>query len=144
MQRIHWNDDLKLNIDFIDEHHRRLINLANGFINAASRKSSPLVLSQYLNRLREHAISHFRTEEQIMTSARYEKRSAHVLQNERLKHILKHFQRRLNNLGDVTPNDIKNFKATLVSHIRTSNKAISSMKVPLDEIYGVTSTTVGG
>jgi len=124
MEKISWNNDLRLGIEFIDDHHKKMIRIANEFINAANQGSKPRTLTHLMTQLREYTVSHFRTEEAIMTSVRYGNRSVHVLGNERLKVAMKGFHRRLNHAEKVTARDIRFLKKSLLNHIKDSNRAM--------------------
>ena len=125
MQRITWNDELRLGIGFIDDHHKKMINIANEFINATNQGSKPKVLSQLLVKLREHAVSHLKDEERIMASVRYRNRSIHSLENERLKVAMKGFHRHLRTTEKITVRDIQFLKQSLISHITNSNEVVT-------------------
>lgn len=125
MQRIIWNDELRLGIKFIDDHHKRMISIANEFINAANQGSRPRALTDILTKLREHSVAHLKSEERIMTSVRYQNRSVHLLENERLKIAMKGFHKRLRNTERVTVKDVQFLKNSLLSHIRNSNDALT-------------------
>ncbi|QGY41775.1 hypothetical protein GM415_17150 [Pseudodesulfovibrio cashew] len=126
MQEITLDDELKLGIAFIDNHHQKLVNIANAFIRAASRGSGVVPLSRLLVTLREHAVSHFHTEERMMTAVRYARRSVHALENERFKKTMKRLQHHLETTGGATVKDLTLLKKVLLAHIRGSNKGISN------------------
>lgn len=132
MKKIPWNHDLHMGITFIDDHHKKLIHIANEFIDAAHRGHRPRTLTHLMTQLREHTVSHLETEETIMTSVRYDKRSIHALKNERLKVVMKGFHKRLCKAEEVTVKDIQLLKKSLLHHIKDSNHAMSKSMELLD------------
>ncbi len=126
MQRIEWNDDLKLGISFIDEHHKQLILQANKLIDAVNSGREPGLFLTLLTQLREQAVSHFRTEEEILSSTRYERRSIHAMQNERLKVVMRRFQQQIKRTSSVTAKEVRILKKSLLNHIHHSNQAIDN------------------
>ncbi len=124
MQTISWNEDLKIGIKTVDNQHRKLISIANEFINAANQHSRGIVLGRILTRLREQAVSHLSAEEKLMAQARYGKRSVRSLENARFKVAMKQFQHHLKVSGEVTFKDIHQFKQHMVQHIKGAKQVI--------------------
>ncbi|QJB58306.1 hemerythrin domain-containing protein [Pseudodesulfovibrio sp. zrk46] len=124
MQTISWNDDLKLGIKTVDSQHRRIIGIANEFINAANQRSNGAALSHILTRLREQAVANLSVEERLMARARYSRRSVRSLENQRFKVGLKRLQRHLHTTGEATAQDITQFKQSLINHIRGAKRAV--------------------
>lgn len=124
MQTISWSDDLKLGIKTVDNKHRRLIGIANEFINAVNQHSRRTVLADILFRLREQAAQHLDAEERFMARARYSKRSIRSLENQRFKVILRRFQHHMQATGEATVKDVQHFKRALISHIQGSKRVI--------------------
>lgn len=128
MQTISWNNDLKLGIKPIDDHHRRMISLANEFINAANQRSKATALTGILTELREQAVTNLTAEEKLMASVRYPNRTVRSLENERFKIRMKRFQQRLRHTGEASVKDVQLFKESLVKHIKgAKNVIIKSM-----------------
>lgn len=124
MQTISWTNDLKLGIKAIDDHHRRMIGIANEFINAANQRSKGVALVNILIRLREQAVSHLSAEEKLMASVRYQGRTIRSLENERFKVALKRFQHHLRSTGEVTVKEVQFFRKSLIRHLKGSKNAI--------------------
>lgn len=124
MQTISWDDDLKLGIKTVDNQHRRMISIANEFINAANQRSNASVLALILTRLREQTTKHLSTEERLMAEARYSRRFIRSLENQRFKVALKGFQRHLRTSEEATIKDVQFFKQSLVNHIKGAKHVI--------------------
>lgn len=124
MQTISWNEDLRLGIKTVDNNHRRMVGIANEFINAVNQHSRGAVLTGILCRLREQAVQHLTTEERLMAEARYSKRSVRSLENQRFKVILHHLQRHLQATGEATIKDVQVLKKSLLKHIQGSKRVI--------------------
>lgn len=132
MQKIAWDKELQLGIGLIDDHHKELVGLANELIQAANMVGKPRTLTHYLTRLREHAASHLRTEESIMATRRYRRRSEHTLQNERFRATMKQLHNHLKVAEDLTDHDMAMLRDSLVHHIKDSNRAIAR-SIDLDQ-----------
>ena len=70
-----WTTDLESGIDILDAQHRKYFDFLNDFLQRASRSSSMSGadpdLAETFNFLRQYAVEHFSTEQEIMEKAGY-------------------------------------------------------------------------
>lgn len=75
IDNVEWTADLESGIDVLDAQHRKYFNLLNDFLRKASESSSTpekvLDLAKTFDFLRQYAVEHFSTEQQIMERAEY-------------------------------------------------------------------------
>jgi hemerythrin-like metal-binding protein len=79
-----WNDDLSVGSTFIDNDHRRLIDLLNDLYNAVGEGRGPDLVGPVLNELVQYTQEHFKREEFVMRDMRYAEFSAHKREHENL------------------------------------------------------------
>lgn len=132
MQGISWSKELKLGIKPIDANHRKLISIANEFINAASQRSKTATLVRLLTKLRESAVSHINNQERFMATVRYHRRARHSLANQRFKVAMQRFQHHIQVAGGVNVNDVQYFKKSLINHIKDSKQAMEKSVMALN------------
>ena len=75
IDNVEWTTDLESGIDVLDAQHRRYFDLLNDFFQEAAESSStPEAISDLAKRfdfLRQYAVEHFSTEQEIMERAEY-------------------------------------------------------------------------
>lgn len=72
-----WRDELSIDDGPIDEDHKHLIAIINGFYRAAGRRVSVDVLDSALQYLKQYTLQHFQREEEIQTRIGYPFAEAH-------------------------------------------------------------------
>jgi len=132
MQAIPWSNELKLGVSSIDTSNKEMVKIANQFINAASRRSPTVTLARLLTRLREKTVDYIKTKESLMAAARYSHRSRYSLENQRFKIALQRFQKHLQIAGTADAEDVRYFRASLLTYIKDSNLALASIALPTD------------
>ena len=83
MKPLELTDDLKTDIETIDEQHQALLSWANA-VSANDVLADEDKLSEALNNLDEYVDYHFRTEEQAMDAHGYDRLEKHKAQHRRL------------------------------------------------------------
>jgi len=90
---VEWTPDLESGVDVLDAQHRRYFELVNAFLQRASRTpSTPETVSdlaETFNFLRQYAVEHFSTEQEIMRRANYPDFELHEKQH---LYFLKHVE----------------------------------------------------
>ncbi|MBT3361678.1 MAG: hypothetical protein HN403_18800 [Rhodospirillales bacterium] len=84
-----WRDQLSVGHDAIDEDHRQLVNLLNGFEWASAGDIQLDILDRILDDLEDFSIEHFEREERAQISVGFPfhdaHRQAHIEQIEQLR-----------------------------------------------------------
>jgi len=81
MPLIEWEDRFSLHDEMIDKHHRRLVELLNGFYDDFISGASAERLGAVLHELINYATYHFYTEEKAMEEKGYPGLQAHRLEH---------------------------------------------------------------
>lgn len=71
MSLFSWNEDLSVNIDSIDEQHKKLIVMINDFYNNVSTRSSKENISILIAAMKKYTLEHFSYEEKYMKQFGY-------------------------------------------------------------------------
>ncbi len=66
-----WCDMFSIKVPFIDNQHKKLLNIANDFHKALNENRGKESLFEILNSLIRYAEQHFRDEERLMEAAGY-------------------------------------------------------------------------
>jgi len=77
MSLFSWNQELSVNIDSIDEQHKRLIVMINDFYNNVSNRSSKENISILIDAMKKYTVEHFGFEEKYMKQFGYPDYEAH-------------------------------------------------------------------
>ncbi len=76
-----WNDSFLLNIDVIDNQHKKFFELFD-LILALNKSKDAVELSSVINELQDYARYHFETEETLMQNADSESFELHIIQHQ--------------------------------------------------------------
>jgi len=76
-----WNDSFLLNIDVIDNQHKKFFELFD-LILALNKSKDAVKLSSVINELQDYARYHFETEETLMQNADSESFELHIIQHQ--------------------------------------------------------------
>jgi hemerythrin len=76
---IEWNDSFSIDINVIDQHHRKLIDLLNKSYILIMQEAGQDELSHLLDELIEYAQYHFAAEEEMMRQHQYLYLDQHVI-----------------------------------------------------------------
>ena len=76
-----WNDSFLLNIDVIDNQHKKFFELFD-LILALNKSKAAVELSSVINELQDYAQYHFETEETLMQNADSENFVLHIIQHQ--------------------------------------------------------------
>ena len=76
-----WNDSFLLNIDVIDNQHKKFFELFD-LILALNKSKDAVKLSSVINELQDYAQYHFETEETLMQNADSENFELHIIQHQ--------------------------------------------------------------
>jgi len=127
---LQWKDEFAVGIEFIDEQHRHLIDIAN---QASELMDNDLITDKYdhivaiIAELKDYTIYHFKSEEDYMAETNYKKRFSHMILHDDF--IRKVEEVNFNDV-DINQNDyirgIINFVCDwLVTHIMKEDKLVN-------------------
>ena len=118
MKNIVWNDALSVDVDEIDEDHRRLIDLFNILSHAVADGDSAEYIDAVLEELITCTIWHFRHEERLMLLYKYDGIELHKSEHQDLIDSVKELQQKFHKANKLLTNeDIEYLEDWLTSHI---------------------------
>ena len=118
-------DEYLTGIEFIDNEHRRLFEIAEETYQLKNAEFIPDKYDQIknlLNELKDYTVMHFSHEEEYMQSIGYKKLFSQKTQHEAFINWLEEYE----NQDDVIDNILKYLTDWLVSHILYTDKQIPS------------------
>lgn len=88
MTLIKWTDKFKVDIDEIDEQHKKLIDLVNKLYNALREGKGRDILDEVFNAMADYASYHFDTEETLFGIHRYPDIMRHMKEHNEFRQTL--------------------------------------------------------
>ena len=127
MPMITWDDEYSVDIQEIDEQHKRLIGIINELYEALAAKKERDRVSTVLNELVEYTKVHFAVEETLMRIFHYEEYDEHKAIHDRIVERVLDFQRQFNEGNDAVGMELLIFlKNWLFDHINKVDKRYST------------------
>ena len=119
MALISWQDKYSVNIREIDDQHKKLIDMINELHDAMMAGQGKEVMTQVLDKLASYCVSHFATEERLMSTHGFPGFDEHKEKHEKMTAKVKQLQQGLAQSGTaVMSNDVMTFlKSWLDKHI---------------------------
>jgi hemerythrin len=77
MSLIDWDDNLRINIEVIDNQHKKLVGFINELHAAMKERKAKDVLGKIIEGLKDYAIEHFSTEEKYFDQFGYRNAFSH-------------------------------------------------------------------
>ena len=127
MKDIVWAHILSVEVDEIDEDHRKLINIFNILNHAITERESPDYLAAVLEELINCTVWHFSHEERLMLKYGYEEIAQHKAVHQELIKSAKELQEKILLAGNtIVDEDIEYLERWLTEHILTDDMRLGS------------------
>ena len=137
MPFIEFNNQLSVNIDFLDEQHKELIKIINALHEAACQEHSEINCKDIIDQLKDYIKYHFATEERLMQKFDYPYTQEHIQEHDDFIAKVLEFQFQLQNEDRDITNDLLAFlKKWLTGHIQGSDKKYSPYLKACEERTG--------
>ncbi len=118
MKDLVWDKTLSVEVDEVDEDHRRLVDLFNILNHAVVEGESSDYIEAVLEELISCTVWHFRHEERLMLKYHYDGLEEHRQEHEELIESAKELQRKFREEGgSLTSEDIEFLEHWLTGHI---------------------------
>ena len=118
MKNIIWNKALSVDVEEIDEDHRRLIDLFNILSHAVTDGDAEDYIEAVLEELISCTIWHFRHEERLMLQYKYQDVELHKSEHQDLIDSVKELQKKFHKENKLLTNeDIEYLSNWLTGHI---------------------------
>ena len=127
MKDIVWDRVLSIEVDEIDEDHRKLINIFNILNHAVTEGESPDYMAAVLEELVNCTVWHFSHEERLMLKHGYQGMEEHMaIHRELIKSVKELQQRILQADKTMTDEDIAFLERWLTEHILTEDMRLGA------------------
>ena len=127
MKDIVWSHILSVEVDEIDEDHRKLVNIFNILNHAVVEGDSPEYLMAVLKELINCTVWHFSHEERLMLKYGYEGLEEHKAVHQELINSAKELQQKiLQTDKPIVDEDIEFLERWLTEHILTDDLRLGS------------------
>ena len=127
MKDLVWDHILSVEIEEIDEDHRRLVNLFNILNHSVMEGDAPDYLEAVLEELINCTVWHFSHEERLMLKYDYEGIAEHKMEHQELIKSAKEMQQKVLQAGKLVANeDIEFLEHWLTEHILTADMKLGS------------------
>lgn len=118
MKNIIWDESLSVDVDEIDEDHRRLVDLFNILSHSVAEGDATDYIDAVLEELISCTIWHFRHEERLMLLYKYEDFVKHKIEHQELIDSVKELQKKFHKENKLLTNDDVEYLADwLTGHI---------------------------
>lgn len=130
MKELTWGETLSVEIDEIDDDHRRLVELFNILNHAVEDGDSREYIEAVLEELITCTVWHFKHEERLMLKHAYPGYGDHKAEHEDLIDSVKELQQKFLQGGSVLSNeDIDFLEHWLTGHILSTDKDLGAFLV---------------
>lgn len=127
MTLMDWNDSFTVNIQEIDNQHKRLIDLINQVYKGMMMQEGKEALGKALESLVDYTKTHFGYEERMFKQHGYPDTQAHIAKHEKLVgQVMDFYNKFQSGKADVDNELLKFLKDWLVSHIMGTDKEYSA------------------
>ena len=127
MKVLNWDDSLGVQVEEIDEDHRRLVELFNILNRSVEEGDASDYIEAVLEELLSCTIWHFRHEERLMLKYTYEGLLEHKAEHQELIESAKELQQKFLQEGRSLPSeDIEFLERWLIGHILGADMEMGS------------------
>ena len=118
MKTIVWDESLSVEVDEIDDDHRKLVDLFNMLSHSVEDEDAADYIDAVLEELISCTIWHFRHEERLMLKYKYEGFDEHKTEHNALIDSVKELQKKFHKANKLLTNeDIEYLEDWLTEHI---------------------------
>lgn len=127
MKDLLWSKRLSVDVQEIDEDHRRLVDLFNILNHAVVEGDTSDYIDAVLEELISCTVWHFRHEERLMLKYAYEGFEAHKIEHQELIESAKALQQKFHEVGkQLSSDDIEFLDHWLTEHILTTDMELGA------------------
>jgi len=127
MSDIKWSDDYSVNIEEIDNQHKKLVSIISSLYDSVRNNISEDILENIIKELISYTIVHFNTEERYFVKYNYNDAKNHQKEHSRFIETIKNFKEKYDKEQSALDLEILNFLGDwLINHIQNTDKKYSS------------------
>ena len=125
-QLVAWDDSLSVNVNAIDEQHKKLIALINELHAAMKDRKGNAILFDVVKRLKDYTVTHFQFEEKLFDKYGFPDTKAHKEIHKTFVDTVANFDADLRSGRATVSMDVLRFlKRWLIEHIKGTDKGYS-------------------
>ncbi|MFW2374732.1 MAG: bacteriohemerythrin [Gammaproteobacteria bacterium] len=117
MKDLIWDNSLSVEVDEIDDDHRKLVELFNMLNHSVMEGDAPDYVEAVLEELISCTVWHFRHEERLMQKYAYQGMAEHKAEHQQLIESAKELQQKFQQGTSVSSEDIEFLEHWLTGHI---------------------------
>lgn len=118
-----WTPEMSVQIDEIDEQHKKLIDIANRLLEKIKADEANSIISSIISDLHDYTSYHFETEEKYFIECGYKDAAIHAQQHAIFISKIKSFQRKFEkNDLEISDKVLEYLRKWFVDHIIGSDK----------------------
>jgi len=126
MTLINWNKSLSVDINSIDEEHKKLVDMLNEFYDNIVSKSNKENISTLIKKMKDYTIFHFGNEEMHLKSHGYKDFEVHKKEHQKFIEKVNEMEKRFEEGKLILSLEVTTFlKDWLQNHIMVSDKKYS-------------------
>ena len=127
MRELSWSDNLSVEVDEIDDDHRRLVDLYNQFAHAVAEGESPDYLEAMLEELISCTAWHFKHEERLMLKYEYPGFEDHKKEHTELIEGVDELRQKFLGAGkQASDEDVGYLESWLIEHILVTDMPLGA------------------
>jgi len=121
-----WKKNYSVNIDLIDNQHKKLFDMIDNFYENIRAKSNNELIGELIGQMKSYVKEHFNTEERLFEKYNYPDAEQHKKQHAEYIEKVESLEKRLNNGQLVISFEVTNFlKQWISNHIMVTDKKYS-------------------
>lgn len=127
MALLEWSDNYSVQVNKLDNQHKKIVSLINELHSAMREAHGKEVMGKILNELTDYTVFHFSSEEKIMKDNNYPGYISHKAEHDKLTTQVKELVNNLKAGKNVLSQEVLFFlKDWLLNHIAVLDKKYSS------------------
>lgn len=118
-----WENKLSVNIENIDDEHKKLIDMLNEFYDNIISKTNKENVLQLIGKMKDYTIFHFTNEENLLRDHEYPRLDAHIAEHKKFVDKVGEMEQRFNEGKLILSLEVTTFlKDWLINHIMVSDQ----------------------
>jgi methyl-accepting chemotaxis protein/hemerythrin len=131
---IKWSKELSVDLNEIDDQHKKLLDILNSLFNSMQSGSSSGIIKNLIKELYDYAKYHFDNEEKYFDKFSYEEKESHIKLHEEFKSKINELDKKIDSGNNSVSSELLNY---LINWITGHINVIDKKYVPLFKENGI-------